>query len=54
MVAGTPSHGKGAHEFNAGTILLTDCLKKMKVKDADMERICGGNARELLKLEAQS
>ena len=27
MVAGTPSHGPGDHEFNAGTILLEKCLK---------------------------
>ena len=26
LVAGTPSHGPGDHEFNAGTILLTKCL----------------------------
>ncbi|MEX0979201.1 MAG: family 16 glycoside hydrolase [Pirellulales bacterium] len=26
MVAGTPSHGKGAHEFNAGTMILKRCL----------------------------
>ena len=26
MVAGTPSHGKGAHEFNAGTKILKKCL----------------------------
>jgi type 1 glutamine amidotransferase len=26
MVAGTPSHGPGAHEFNAGTRLLKKCL----------------------------
>jgi type 1 glutamine amidotransferase len=26
MVAGTPSHGPGAHEFNAGTMLLKKCL----------------------------
>ncbi|MEW5979970.1 MAG: family 16 glycoside hydrolase [Acidobacteriota bacterium] len=26
MVAGTPSHGPGAHEFNAGVILLKKCL----------------------------
>src|SRR5690349_19812123 len=30
LIAGKPSHGPGEHEFNAGTILLTDCLKKMK------------------------
>jgi type 1 glutamine amidotransferase len=26
MVAGTPSHGPGDHEFNAGTLLLKKCL----------------------------
>src|SRR5262245_4877204 len=26
MMAGTPSHGPGAHEFNAGTTLLHKCL----------------------------
>jgi type 1 glutamine amidotransferase len=28
MMAGTPSHGPGAHEFNAGTTLLHKCLAK--------------------------
>jgi Trehalose utilisation len=28
MIAGTPSHGPGAHEFNAGTMLLHKCLAK--------------------------
>jgi len=27
MIAGTPSHGPGDHEFNAGTLLLDSCLK---------------------------
>jgi hypothetical protein len=27
MVAGTPSHGPGDHEFNAGTLLLEKCLR---------------------------
>jgi hypothetical protein len=27
LVAGTPSHGPGAHEFNAGVQLLAKCLK---------------------------
>lgn len=27
MIAGTPSHGPGAHEFNAGVRLLDKCLK---------------------------
>ena len=29
MVAGTPSHGRGDHEFNAGTMLLKHCLDKL-------------------------
>jgi len=29
LIAGTPSHGKGEHEFNAGTTILTNCLKKI-------------------------
>src|SRR5437773_10907135 len=30
MVAGTPSHGPGQHEFNAGTLLLEKCLRQNK------------------------
>lgn len=30
LIAGRPSHGPGEHEFNAGTILLTYWLKKVK------------------------
>ena len=30
MIAGTPSHGPGAHEFNAGTTLLHKCLERAK------------------------
>ncbi len=29
LVAGKPSHGPGAHEFNAGTLLLKSCLDKV-------------------------
>src|SRR3954466_7168055 len=29
LIAGKPSHGPGAHEFNAGTKLLAKCLKQM-------------------------
>ena len=29
LVAGTPSHGPGAHEFNAGTRILDRCLKSV-------------------------
>ena len=28
LVAGRPSHGPGAHEFNAGTLLLEKCLRQ--------------------------
>jgi type 1 glutamine amidotransferase len=28
MIAGRPSHGPGAHEFNAGVLLLAKCLDK--------------------------
>jgi hypothetical protein len=30
MIAGTPSHGPGDHEFNAGVLLLDKCLKDAK------------------------
>ncbi len=30
LVAGTPSHGPGAHEFNAGMLLLNQCLDQVK------------------------
>src|SRR5262245_39397258 len=30
MIAGTPSHGPGDHEFNAGVLLLDKCLKAVK------------------------
>src|SRR3954447_7893807 len=30
LVAGSPSHGHGEHEFNAGTLLLDQCLKQNK------------------------
>jgi hypothetical protein len=29
LIAGTPSHGPGAHEFNAGVQLLARCLAKI-------------------------
>ena len=29
LIAGRPSHGPGDHEFNAGTKLLTKCLKEL-------------------------
>ena len=28
IVAGTPSHGPGEHEFNAGSMLLAKCLRQ--------------------------
>ncbi len=34
IVAGKPSHPKRMHEFNAGSKLLVDCLKKADVIDA--------------------
>ncbi len=34
LVAGTPSHGKGEHEFNAGVQLLVGWLKKVKGVEA--------------------
>lgn len=30
LIAGTPSHGPGDHEFNAGVLLLDKCLKGIK------------------------
>ncbi|HET6575563.1 MAG TPA: ThuA domain-containing protein [Fimbriiglobus sp.] len=30
MLAGSPSHGPGAHEFNAGVLLLAKCLAGVK------------------------
>lgn len=30
LIAGTPSHGPGDHEFNAGVMLLDKCLKGVK------------------------
>ncbi len=30
LIAGTPSHGPGDHEFNAGVLLLDKCLKNVK------------------------
>jgi type 1 glutamine amidotransferase len=34
LMAGTPSHGPGDHEFNAGVMLLADCLKGVRGLDA--------------------
>lgn len=29
FIAGVPSHGRGEHEFRAGSLLLADCLNKL-------------------------
>jgi len=36
LVAGTPSHGPGAHEFNAGVQLLAKCLKGFPDLEVDV------------------
>ena len=33
LVAGKPSHGPGAHEFNAGVLLMQQCLRQNKGAD---------------------
>lgn len=33
LIAGTPSHGPGAHEFNAGVRILSKCLTKVEGLD---------------------
>jgi hypothetical protein len=38
MLAGRPSHGPGAHEFNAGTLLLKRCLEKVPGLEVDFHR----------------
>jgi type 1 glutamine amidotransferase len=38
LIAGRPSHGPGDHEFNAGTMLLMECLKKVKGVEPVMVR----------------
>jgi type 1 glutamine amidotransferase len=38
LVAGTPSHGPGDHEFNAGTTILKGCLDKVAGVDAALYR----------------
>src|SRR4051812_10620704 len=40
LIAGTPSHPPGAHEFNAGTKLLVKCLKE--VPGVDPVFVAGG------------
>ncbi len=36
LVAGKPSHGPGDHEFNAGCLLLENCLDKLEGIDAEV------------------
>jgi type 1 glutamine amidotransferase len=38
LIAGRPSHGPGDHEFNAGTMILVDCLKRVKGVEPVMVR----------------
>jgi hypothetical protein len=38
LIAGTPSHGPGAHEFNAGVQLLAKCLKGFPGLDVSVNR----------------
>jgi type 1 glutamine amidotransferase len=38
LVAGKPSHGPGAHEFNAGSMLLAKCLNAMPGIHASVEK----------------
>jgi type 1 glutamine amidotransferase len=40
MIAGVPSHPPGAHEFNAGTLLLAKCLRQ--TKDVEPVVVKGG------------
>ena len=40
LVAGTPSHGPGQHEFNAGALLLEKCLRQNK--DVETVLVKGG------------
>ena len=43
IVAGTPSHGYGAHEFNAGSLLMQKLLK-----EAEGHKVDGDKASALL------
>ena len=36
LIAGRPSHGPGDHEFRAGSLLLQNCLNKVKGIKAEM------------------
>src|ERR687889_652021 len=38
LVAGRPSHGPGAHEFNAGSMLLAKCLNAVPGIKATVEK----------------
>jgi hypothetical protein len=38
LLAGRPSHGAGAHEFNAGTLLLKKCLAKVPGLEVDFHK----------------
>lgn len=36
LIGGSPSHGPGAHEFNAGVRLLAECLKPVKAVSVEV------------------
>jgi hypothetical protein len=38
MLAGRPSHGPGAHEFNAGVLLLAKCLGKVEQVEVSVHK----------------
>ena len=42
LIAGTPSHGPGEHEFNAGMKLLVKCLKEVPGDRARLRRAAAG------------
>jgi type 1 glutamine amidotransferase len=42
MIAGTPSHGPGDHEYNAGVLLLKKCLDKSAPQVAVKAHLSGG------------
>ena len=45
LIAGTPSHGKGEHEFRAGCLLLADCLRAAEQYAESAEVLDGVIAR---------
>ena len=49
LVLGTDFRLKPGARYEAGNMLL-DALERLRMKDADVERICSLNARELFKL----